>query len=375
LTTKFDAYYSKLLSVNNVPLTSDYNAFYCLNLHACLQSYLCKHNAQKPLFSQVLADINQYIAVDNKDNLTVREEIMDTGYSSFEGGNVELNAAISGGDVVLLHNNDAYVTTVEFLLNAINDETKIKYGCNKLVHDFAQFDEANDLYYNNNGQLQKYVSLTLFGMPSGIIDIGEVYAIFASSKRVFRLTETAGMQPFPAMMSKALYDGAGGIGADHCQPDAQGNPVSQQPFSIVPVEIIVSNRKRGHTDVVEPEPKRAVPSISVMVSGNTYGLGAGFHNTLRELHDEIMAINPAAASFRIMYGGAVIRSSDLLNNGSVQISEYMVNGRKIFNGTTNVVLQIMFTAAKPPSGGKPTHTRRTKARRTRRTSKLRRQKN
>jgi len=90
------------------------------------------------------------------------------------------------------------------------------------------------------------------------------------------------------------------------------------------------------------------------VKNNTYPLVSGQTSTLQQLHDEILALQPGATTFKIIFSGQIIKAEELLASATIPVSEFEKGGRKIFAGDA-LVLQIMFT---PAMGGKRRRTQK-----------------
>jgi len=341
----FSSYVSDVKTINSIQRNPK---IYYTMLIACIRSYLA-HTQQEQNKKPILQILNILIGRMHNPYNYETPEYIDLNvpvFSALDAAENSLEQTLQTHDIILLHQGKLYATTIEFLFKSVTDLNQIKFGCNRVIEDINTFDSAADVGKD------AYISLTLFGIPSGVIAVEIILHMLISGKRYFKLTEIPNKPPYPGMISKAWIMGMQSASADHCQPDPQGRPFFQQPYMVEPIKNSASeNNKRTMVEEETPVEKRATPSLSIMISGTTYPLTVGLQNTLQELYDEIMTYKPDAASFRIVFSGVVIRSADLQTNGSMQISEYEANNRKIFSGD-NLKIQVMFMQPTPaPVGG------------------------
>lgn len=350
----FSTYISSVRTINNIGRD---NKQYYKMLISCIRSYL-GHTQQDQNKKHLLHVLNVLLGrVHNSLDYETDEQInVDAPvFSALDAAEINFEDALQTHDIILLHQDKLYATTIEFLIKSILNVNQIKYGCRRVIENISTFNSATDI------ETDLHISLTLFGIPSGVISVETILNICISGKRFFKLTEIPNRQPYLGMMSKAWLMGLQSSSADHCQADPHGRPFFQQPYKVDPIRNTANKRTMVQEET--PVEKRATPTLSIMVNGTTYPLTVGLQNTLQELYDEIMTYKPDAVSFRIVFGGAVIRSGDLQANGSMQISEYEANNRKIFSGD-NLKMQVMFTQQAPAGGSKKRKRRQQRRKRT-----------
>jgi hypothetical protein len=295
-----------------------------------------------------------------------------TAFSSVEGGDESVQTVLDNGGVVFLHENTAYATTTEFIINVLQDNTKLKYACTRAIADIGDFNEQSDIYGGQQSSPPLFISLTLFGLPSGVMQIFNLYSVLAYDRKIFRLIERSAQPQHPAMMSLAYMLGISSVGADHCQPDANGNPFIQQEFELKLVNPVFkrASEPSASAESVELQSsvqqiKKNTPSFIAKVKNNTYPIVVGQTSTLQQLYNEIIALQPGATTFKIIFGGQIIKAEELLASPTMSIAEFEKGGRKIFSGD-GLVLQIMFT---PVVGGKQKRTNKRRAKYYKKTKK------
>lgn len=348
----FSSYISNIKTINNLHRNDKQHYTW---LTACINSYIANQTKPKKDFLELrktlLGRIITMLASETDEQINVNIPV----YSALEAAEMNFEEALQSHNIIFLYQDRLYATTIEFLIKCITDINQLKHGCRRVIEDLSTFNADNDIVQN------VYISLTLFGISSGVIGADIILDLCASGKRYFKLTEIAYQQPYFGMMSQAWLMGLQSASADHCQADPQGKPFFQQPYTVIPIKH--TSNKRTMVQEETPVEKRVTPTLSIMINGTTYPLTVGLQNTLQELYDEIMTYKPDAVSFRIVFGGAVIRSGDLQANGNTQISEYTANNRKIFSGD-NLKMQVMFTQQAPAGGSKKRKRRQQRRKRT-----------